>query len=96
MIWSIIILVFGGFGLKIYWDYCRTQSDISKAHIRDLEHRNHMIQNGINPDTLQAYGLDHSHDLCNANSPCKGCKKVQDKNMALNKAAWDKFQGRTS
>lgn len=80
--WAIIILVFGGLALKVYWDYGQDQSNKRKAYIRDLEWRGRQISAGLNPDGMP-YGWDHSHDLCNANSPCSGCAAVQAKNNKL-------------
>jgi len=87
-----IILVIGiGF---IIWlkDRGNTQHDKMIAHIWDLENDYRKIGAGIDPSTNMAFNMDHSHDYHNANYPCPTCKETEDKNMALNKSAWAKYQ----
>lgn len=90
---NLILIIAMLFGLKVYWDYAQTQSAKRKCIIREAENRIRLTEAGIDPFTRQAFGQDHSHDYCNAYSPCPGCKVVQDKNLALNKAAWSRYKG---
>lgn len=89
---TVFVTFFSVYGvLKLVFEPMQTESLKRKAYIRTLEHNKDLIDSGINPSNHQAFGQDHSHDLCNAYNPCSGCKKVEDKNMALNKAAWAKY-----
>ena len=89
------ITFFGVYGVCLLLGHIGDESNKRKAYIRDLDHQNELIKAGINPQTMQAFGLDHSHDYCNANNPCDGCKAVQEKNDQLNKSAWDAYNSRS-